>query len=629
MTLNEKKKLYLKANKAYNNGDTSPLTDAQFDKLEREIAKEDPDWVQLKKTGAKVGKKVEVRLPAFMPSLHKRYPEDIDKWVSKQKQVLMWSHKLDGSALIGRYRAGRCEFLATRGDGTLGKDISFLIPFLNLPKIAAKGEVLMRFEALMRTQTFKAKYTKAKLGEKKGFDNARNMVAGLLNRQDASPYLKDVDLVVLGVYDQPIHAGLSWAARQGLMVATRNLIHSNRTAEDFERLLANQRKVSAYDIDGLVLIDPDQTFAYDSADRPKFTVAFKVNDDENAVTATVVAIVWQLSRTGRWTPKIEIKPISIGGVTVTYATAHNAQWMTERRIGVGAVVKLVRSGDVIPKIVGVVKKAAQPSHPPGEFYEKGVHYYATERSKDADVREIHHFFSTLGIEHIAQKTVAKLYDAGLTTVLDHMNAYGVRMKGYREAGVGEAMTSKIYDEFSRVFHKEGVTLIKLMNASNCFESFGERKLQMIEDHYVKQGDSNPMRTFVKMKAEDLARDRQNKTIESIKGMGSASSEQFFDGLWRFYSWFKPLAKTKLVKINAPEMKTKKVSKGKLSGQFVSFTGYRSEEQEQALTTQGAEIIKLGAKTTILLYNPKGKFMAKVDAARAKGIKVCTYKELIK
>jgi NAD-dependent DNA ligase len=621
MSIDEKKKLYTKANKVYNDDPNGKLlmTDAEFDKLERQIKRADPTWVGLRATGAKVNKKVAVRLPQFMPSLNKVYPEALDKWRAKQS-AKRWlaMEKLDGSALIGTYRSGRCMFLATRGDGTLGKDISFLIPFLNLPVVKEKGEFHVRFEAVVENALWSKKW-------KEEFDNPRQMANGLLNRRAKHAGHSDINLVVLGVYDKPVQTGLKWASSQGFRVVHHQLV---KLTDDFEALLEELREEADYDIDGMVLAPVDAIFQYDNADRPKWTVAFKVNDESQAVNATVEKIIWQLSRAHRWTPKIFIKPTKIGAVMVQNCTAHNAQWMNDRRIGVGAVVKLVRSGDVIPKIVGVVKKAAQPSHPPGEFYEKGVHYFATERHADADVRAIHHFFATLDIEHIARKTIEKLHPHGFESVLDYVNAYGKRMKGFTEAGVGKAMTAKIYDEMSRVLHDEGVPLLKLMNASNCFESFGERKLQMIENYYMKKGDKDPLRVFVKMTPEQLGRERIRNTVADIKGMGDKSAEQFYDGLWRFKTWLLPILKTKLVKINAPAAPVKKRAvKGDLSGEFVSFTSYRNAEHEAAVAARGAEVIKYGAKTTILLYKEGGKASSKVDAAKAKGIKVCTFDEL--
>jgi NAD-dependent DNA ligase len=421
--------------------------------------------------------------------------------------------------------------------------------------------------------------------------------------------------------------GLRWASKEGFLTASHQEVE---TAAKWSELLLQARKTSLYDIDGLVLVPPSQVFDYDTADRPKWTTAYKVNDDEGAVEVTVLEIIEQVSRTNRISPKIKITPTKIKGVVVQYATAHNAQWMKDRGIGVGAVVKLVRSGDVIPKIEAVVKKAKKPWVPSMPYKQVGVHYVTIERHEDADIREILHFFTTLGIEHIAKKTVARLYANGVHSVLDHLNANATRMSVYSDAGIGSAMILKIYGEFKRVLQDEGVSLLKLMNASNCFESFGERKLQAIVDHYAKKGDRNMLKWFVQQPVAWLEDEVNWADIKAIKGMGDASARQFFEGVVKFKAWFLPILKTKLVKINHPEAtRDKPKTKGKLSGQRVSWTGYRDKEQEAAVEAAGGEVVDFGSRTQVLLFKEGGKASSKIDKARDKGILVTTFKELMK
>lgn len=643
MKLDEMKKLYIKANKVYNNDPNGKLvmTDSEFDALEKKIKKADPGWEGLRATGAVVNKKTAVNLTHFMPSLTKVYPEDLPKWRAKQKtkQWLMMQ-KLDGSALQAVYHKGKCRGLMTRGDGTIGKDISFLIPHLNLPTIKEQGIVVLRIEAVVKKAAWLKRW-------RADFDNARQMANGLLNRRNAHVAMKDISMVVLGVYNRPLLAGLQWASKQGFDTVACEVVSIDA---DFEDLLSVMRENAEYDIDGAVLSSPDVIFQYESADRPKWTAAFKVNDDASAVEAKVVDIIWQLSRNNRWTPKIQIEPTKMKGVVVTYATAHNAQWMKDRRIGVGAVVKVVRSGDVIPKIVGVVKKAPQPSHPPGDFYEEGVHYFAIGQQKEAQVREMHHFFSTLGIENLASKGIAKLYDAGLTSVLHYIEAMGKdkpfkrteTAKGFKaetlstfgvaqlaDAGLGWVTAAKVMTDMQRVLREDGVTLLKLMVASNCFESFGERKLLLVENFYRGiRISENPLGALVKKSDTWLASEVNRASVAVIKGMGTASANQLFDGLIRFRAWLRPIYNTKLIKINppAPVQKGKKIV-GILTGEFVSFTSYRDESHKESVEAMGGTIIPYGAKTTVLLYKAGGKSSSKIDKARDKGITVTTFEEL--
>src|SRR6478609_7476292 len=258
MKLSEKKKLYVRANAVYNNQGRPLMTDVEFDRLETEIKKADPNWEYLRETGAPVkNKKTEVKLPRFMPSLRKVYPEKLQTWKASQRTLQLTMHKLDGSALIGKYEGGKCVFLATRGDGTRGGDISFLIPHLDLPIIRDKRPVFIRCEAVMKTRLFDKKWSTAAKGEK-GFENSRNMVNGLLNRMDPHPGLHDIDIVVLGVYGYQMSTGLEWAQKQGLDVVANQIV--NLAKVDLVTLLEQERQTSKYEIDGLVLVTPDKVF---------------------------------------------------------------------------------------------------------------------------------------------------------------------------------------------------------------------------------------------------------------------------------------------------------------------------------------------------------------------------------
>jgi NAD-dependent DNA ligase len=146
---------------------------------------------------------------------------------------------------------------------------------------------------------------------------------------------------------------------------------------------------------------------------------------------------------------------------------------------------------------------------------------------------------------------------------------------------------------------------------------------MIENHFLKR-DPDPLKSFVKQPIVHWDKVK----IKAIKGMGEASADQFLEGLERFKAWLLPILKTKLVKINAPAAPVKKRAiKGDLSGEFVSFTGYRDADHEAAVEARGAEVIKYGAKTTILVYKKGGKASSKIEAAKTKGIRVTTFEDL--
>jgi DNA ligase (NAD+) len=421
MNLAQRQKLYLKAKHAYYESDKEILTNGEYDKLEDLIKAECPEWVELAKTGVQVDEgRDEIDLPQFMPSLEKAYPEQVPKFVNRFKQDLFTGmDKLDGTSLFLRYQGSKPKLLVTRGNGSKGRDISFLIPALveygRIPaEIIESGNLDLRIEAVMTRKKFDSKWSK-KANPKDGKDNARQLVNGAFLRKKATPVLQDIDLVVLGVYNMTIAKGLSLAQRRGFAVVYHEEgVESSR----FEQLLNERKDASKYEIDGRVYAQPDKLLHYESDDKPKWIFAHKMNNDEDAYEVRVLSIEYAKTRLNRWSAVCVINPTQMDGVVVERVTAHNAGWMKENGIGPGARIKVLRSGGVIPKIVGVVKKA-EFKEPPGAYEQRGRFLYALEEDHNQQIRALHFFMTTLGIELLAEKTLAKLYDVGFKDARDY------------------------------------------------------------------------------------------------------------------------------------------------------------------------------------------------------------------
>lgn len=611
------KKQYAKAKKAYYNKEPI-LSDATFDKLEDHIRKQDPNWGELHKTGVKVGKKVEVALAHPMPSLNKAYPAEFPRWVAKNVSTLyVVMEKLDGSSVQLTYNGcGEPEKLVTRGDGINGKDISFLIPYLNLPTKPMKGmastKVVFRCEAVMAKSVFTKKWASK-------FENSRNLVNGLLNRTDAHVALKDIDFVVLGCYGMSLKHGFEKAAHLGLRPVGYRLYGKPRSIN--APLLEDMRATSPYDMDGLVVAPGDFVLDYKNADKPKGIIAFKVNDEANAEVVTVKRIIWQVTGRGRIVPKIEIEPTRMDGVMVKHCTAHNAAWMLERKIGPGAKVKVLRSGGVIPKIVEVVKpgKFQQPDIP---YIQDGVHFLVIKASKATtervDVLNIVKFMKTLGIELVAGKTATALYAAGLTSPLEYINAFGQKRLGLliNTAGFDGKQGVKIYDEIRRVFGST-LSMKKLMVASQVFGvGIGERKLSQIEDAGISMAELT------------YSEDFPSNYIEQVPGFAGKTCQVLDEGFVDWVQFFSSSSQYLTIDGSLPK-KAKAVKGGKLDNLKVSFTGYRDKEQEAWVVANGGEVVPFGSKTEFLLFKDGGKSSTKVDKAKDKGIKVGTFQQLEK
>jgi DNA ligase (NAD+) len=625
MTLNQMKSLYLKATAEYHIGTKPIMSDAQFDKLEDQIKVRAPQWAGLRQTGAPVkSKKSKIKLDRFMPSLSKIYPEQAAKWVGTCKSVFAMD-KLDGSALLLKVDNGKMVQLCTRGNGIIGGDITFLLPWLKLPRnILQRGLMYLRCEAVMKDKVFDAKYANK-------YDNPRNLVAGILNRSmtgkptpEEQQALKDTDIVVLGQFDNPLARSLPWLNSLGFNTVCYHSDLANPTPERLSKYLEARRKVSPYAIDGLVIADMKFSMNYRSADKPKDIIAFKINAEVETVEAKVKRIVYQVTGHSRIIPKIEIEPVRLGGVTITFATVHNAKWMIDRRIGPGAVIKIVRSGGVIPKIVGIVK-GSKIQLPIIDHELKGVHFVATAQSNETKdciaVLRIHKFMTTMGIDLLGQKTIARLItQPKFRSVVGYLQVWHSKqlVNQLTKSGLGDKTAQKINTEFDKAFQGKKISMKKLMVASQVFDAgIGERKLSQLE------ADGISMQLLLdKLTRKSLI--GVHRILLDVHGFSDKTVYLVTEGLEKFCRILPMYKRYLLVDGLLP---AKKVVSGKLTGQFLSWTGYRSQEEEAAVEAAGGQVVPYGKKTTILLVNENGKSSSKVIHAISSGKKVFHFKAL--
>ena len=150
----------------------------------------------------------------------------------------------------------------------------------------------------------------------------------------------------------------------GFKTPRYELIKTKKINEDFlMNMLPEWKKESKYEIDGLI-ITQNQFHERNEDGNPDYSRAFKMDLDEQRGIGEVEEILWEVSRHGKIIPRIKIKPIKIGLVTIQKATAFNAKYIKDNNLGPGAVVNIIRSGDVIPYIESVIKVAPDgPSMP--------------------------------------------------------------------------------------------------------------------------------------------------------------------------------------------------------------------------------------------------------------------------
>ncbi|WP_397474387.1 NAD-dependent DNA ligase LigA [Pusillimonas sp.] len=275
--------------------------------------------------------------------------------------------KFDGLAISLRYEHGRLLRAATRGDGQVGEDVTSNIRTLRSVPLKLRGdfpEVLeVRGEVLMYRSDFDALNQAQQARGEKIFVNPRNAAAGSLRQLD--PRITARRPLRFFAYgwgqiqgDHPrTQAGvLDWLEQFGLPVnKEREVLCGAEQLLEFHQRMGRRRGALPFDIDGVVYkvnaLDAQEVLGY-VARAPRFAVAHKYPAQEETTLLTGIEV--QVGRTGAITPVARLRPVFVGGVTVTNATLHNEDEIRRKDVRIGDTVIVRRAGDVIPEVVGPV-----------------------------------------------------------------------------------------------------------------------------------------------------------------------------------------------------------------------------------------------------------------------------------
>lgn len=277
--------------------------------------------------------------------------------------------KLDGIAISLRYEHGRMACAATRGDGSTGEDVTHSARTVRSIPLRLRGGdapaiLEVRGEIFMPRKGFEALNASAQAGGEKSFANPRNAAAGSLRQLD--PRLaaeRPLEFYAYGIGEvsgiqlPPSHSALlsllkGWGLRVNDLC---EVVHGVDGCLTYYRKMAANRRQLPYDIDGVVYKVDDvklQSRLGFSTRAPRWAIAHKFPAEE--VLTEVENVEFQVGRTGAITPVARLKPVLVGGVTVSNATLHNFDELSRKDVRVGDTVIVRRAGDVIPEVVAVV-----------------------------------------------------------------------------------------------------------------------------------------------------------------------------------------------------------------------------------------------------------------------------------
>lgn len=384
--LNENARLYYTL-------DASTMSDYEYDRLYRrlqELEAAHPEEITPDSPTQRVGDAVlndfaEVRHPVPLESLEDVFDGDeVKGFLSKVLETLPRAEysvepKVDGLSVALEYRDGRFYQGATRGDGRVGEDVTGNLRTVRsipknlpekLPRLIVRGEVYMARSVFDRINE------ELELEGKPLMANPRNAAAGSLRQKDPKVCAKrqlDIAVFNLQLVEERSFAThsetLDYLREQGFPVIPHTVLRDPEEILEQIQKLGDNRMDFPYDIDGAVvkLNDlSDRSILGSTAKCPKWAVAYKYPPEQKE--SRVADIVVQVGRTGVLTPKAVLEPVRLAGTTVTNATLHNQDYITEKDIRIGDTVVVQKAGEIIPEIVSVVKEkrpeGTKPYHLP-------------------------------------------------------------------------------------------------------------------------------------------------------------------------------------------------------------------------------------------------------------------------
>ena len=441
-------------NQKYYNEDAPEISDFDYDVLQRELRAleaehpeyADPDSPTVRVGGAASGKFSKVQHAYPLESLQDVFSfEELQEFFERVEGTVGAAEyavelKIDGLSVALEYENGVFVRGATRGDGQVGEDVTEnLRTIKSIPMRLENAPVslIVRGEVYMPRKTFERLNEERELRGESLFANPRNAAAGSMRQLDPKiAAARGLDMTVFNIqytdhapFDTD-SAGLDWLRSLRFKVINYQLSGDMGHIQSAIFQLGDQRERYPFDIDGAVVKVNSLTqrdALGETAKFPRWAAAYKYPPEQKE--SLVEDIVVQVGRTGVLTPKAVVAPIRLAGTTVTNATLHNQDFITEKDIRIGDTVIVQKAGEIIPEIVSVVKEKRTEGTVPyflpklcpvcGAAVvrdEDGAHIRCTGAECPAQLlRNLTHFASrdAMDIEGLGPAVVEGLVNAGM------------------------------------------------------------------------------------------------------------------------------------------------------------------------------------------------------------------------
>jgi NAD-dependent DNA ligase len=344
----------------------------------------------------------------------------------------------------------------------------------------------------------------------------------------------------------------------------------------------------------------------------------------------VISVIWKISKDGYLKPTILVEPITIDGIKITKTTGFNAKYILDNIIGPGSVVEIIRSGDVIPYILSIIKESDSkiPSLPDNNTYkwkwtESKVDIKVLNINNDeVNIKNIYHFFMALNCKRLGEKTIAKIYHSGINSINKILKLRIedlVKIKTFKQKSAENILESIA----TTVRLLENSNISTIMYASNKLgHGFGKERIDQLYNYYPDIIDMYNNLTY-----ENLI-----ELLNAIPGWNLKTSIRLIEGLPSFIDFYNTLKDVLNLKmVSEIENINPNNSKKPLAKKIFTFSGFRDSNLENYIREHGGIVKNNITKSTDYLVIPDDTYFnkqsEKIIFARDKNIKIINKDEL--
>jgi DNA ligase (NAD+) len=562
------------------------MSDADFDQLKRRLRELNPSHPILSEVGASPRKtsplsKVEHEIP--MGSLNNANNDgEFRHWSEHDGQTkgeYVCQPKMDGVSIELKYKHGKLVQAITRGDGVIGEDVTHTMSKAMVTKQLTRPiDCSIRGEAELSKGSWQSYFPDTA--------NPRNAVAGLVRRTDAV----GAEHVEFFAFDIELPKGgfttevekLELIKDFGVKTVSYAVVKDVRGVCDEFIDLEKSRDEFPYEMDGMVVKVNDMLTqrlrgVHDGC--PRWAVAWKFKPTGKPTVLSDVE--YSVGHTGLITPVAKVEPVVVGGTTITSISLCNWDEIARLEAAIGDEVMVVRSGDVIPKIVSVVKKGNNrrpitlPEYCPicshKTVIDGAMVFCPNKDCPGREFRKLEHWIIKRNILFLGDKSIKRLAENGWTPV----ELYTCRPSQLAaDSGLGEAMTLKVMKEIGKTIK---TTIAELLGAIGL-SSLGMRLAEQL---------------VAEMQIESIDRifELEATTLSTMYGWGSSRSNEVVSEIKENEKLIRGLAKVLMIEKSEPVKPQS--SDGALSGSSFCFTGTFSVQKNdlQALVVKNGGIVK--------------------------------------